>query len=112
MVPVARNPDPVFTAADPMTVNPARVLIGRLHIGSGNPCVMVIIPTLIARLPNPARMFGRDGRSSFFRMWRRCDMNNDLGPGCERKRQYQATNGSENVLFHHHAPCVISVPHQ
>jgi hypothetical protein len=80
VTPVTFDPDVAAVVLVPVTGDPVGVGVGRFDVGSGDPDVAVAVPTMVAIVPGPARVFVRGDRDHFDWTRRgRTDSDHDLG---------------------------------
>jgi hypothetical protein len=90
LAPVAFDPDPSIATAIPVAGDPTGVGVGWFDVITGDPYVLVAVPTVIAFVPGPAGVLV-GWRRDYFNgaWWRRTDANDDLGlrdAGGEKER--------------------------
>jgi hypothetical protein len=98
LAPVPFHPDIAAAAMIPVAIDPASVRVRWLHIRTGNPDVGVTVPTVISSVPGPVSVFGRRGRDSLYRTWRRSNTDNHLGLGNAGGKKERAGNNREEFL--------------
>ena len=77
VTPVPFDPIPAASPIDPVARNPPRIMVGTLHIVSGNPNVGPSVPLPMTRIPNV--LSTRRGRHAFIPWWWRTNPNNNVG---------------------------------
>jgi hypothetical protein len=95
---VSFNPDVTVAVVVPVSRDPTGVGVRWFDVGSGDPDVMVAIPTVVAFVPCPIGVFVGGWWNALLRAWRGTDADYDLGLGDACGEKEDAGGNGEKVL--------------
>jgi hypothetical protein len=98
LAPVAFYPDIATAAMVPVPFGPTSMGMGRFDVGPGNPDVAIAVPTVVAGVPCPVRMFVRRRRHDLVWALRWGDADYDLGLCNACGENKRAGNSGEEFL--------------